>query len=98
MAVLIVLIIGAIAVIAYTWYRVSLWRKRVGKETKEVSQSVTEAFQSLRKEVGEQIALLDKKPGLSKEEEQVRDKLQEAMDISEKFISEEIKDVKKELE
>ena len=98
MATLILLIVGAIAVIFYISYRVSVWRKRVAKETKEVSQSVAGAFRALRDEVEEQISLLDKKPGLTKEEKAIRDKLQEALDISEKFIGKEIKDVEKELE
>lgn len=98
MITLIVLISGAIAIIFYTWYRVSLWKKRVGKETKEVAQSVTGAFRALRDEVEEQVSSLDKKPGLTKGEKETRDKLQEALDISEKFIEEEIKDVEKELE
>jgi len=62
------------------------------------SGSVAGAFRALRDEVEEQISLLDKKPGLTKEEKAIRDKLQEALDISEKFISKEIKDVEKELE
>lgn len=98
MITLIILIVGAIAIIFYTWYRVSVWRKRVSKETKEVSQSVSGAFRALRDEVEEQIAMLDKKPGLTKEEKAIRDKLQEALDISEKFIGKEIRDVEKELE
>ena len=98
MITLIILIIGAIAVILYTWYRVSMWRKRLRKETKEVSQSVAGAFRALREEVEEEIAMLDKKPGLTKEEKAIRDKLQEALDISEKFITKEIGDVEKELE
>lgn len=95
---LIILIVGAVAVIVYIWYRVSIWRKRVGKETRQVARAVTEAFGTLRKEVGEQIALLDKKPGLSKGEKEIRDKLKTALDISEKLISKEVKDVKKALE
>lgn len=98
MVTLIILIVGAVAIIFYTWYRVSLWRKRISKETKEVSQSVTGAFRALREEVEEEISLLDKKPGLTKEEKAIRDKLQEALDISEKFITKEIRDVEKELE
>lgn len=98
MITLIILIVGAIAVIFYTWYRVSMWRKKVSKETKEVSQSVSGSFRALRDEVEEQISMLDKKPGLTKGEKEIRDKLQEALDISEKFIAKEIKDVEKELE
>lgn len=98
MIALIVLIIGVVAIIFYVWYRISLWRKRLRKETKEVAQSVSKAFRALREEVQEQIEYLDKKPGLSKSEKAIRDKLQEALDVSEEFISKEIKDIEKELE
>ena len=98
MVTLIVLIVAAIIVIFYGWYRISLWRKRVRAETKEVSQSVLNAFKALREEVEEQIEYLDGKPGLTKSERAVRDKLKEALDISEQFIGKELKDVEKELE
>ncbi len=98
MITLIILIVGAVAVIFYAWYRISIWRKRVRKETKEVAQNVTKAFKALREEVAEQIEMLDGKPGLSKKEKQVRDKLKEALDISEKFIGKEIEDVEDELQ
>jgi len=98
MITLIVLIIGAIFVGFYVWYRVSIWRKRVRKETKEVAESVARAFKALREEVEEQIEFLDEKPGLTKAERKVRDKLKEALNISEEFIGKEIKDVEKELE
>jgi hypothetical protein len=89
---LIVLIVGAVAIIFYTWYRISLWRKKIKKETQETSQIVNQALQSLKEGVQEQIELLNKKPYLNNEEEKIRDKLQEALNISKKFISKEIKD------
>jgi hypothetical protein len=95
---LIILIIGAIVVIFYSWYRISIWQKRLRKETKEVKKTVTGAFRALQEEVHEQIEFLDKKPGLNKGEKKVRDKLQEALDVSEKFIRKEIRDIEKELE
>jgi len=98
MITLIILIVGAGVVIFYSWYRISIWRKRVRLETKEVSESVAKAFKALKEEVEEQIEYLDGKPGLNKDERRVRDKLKEALDISEKFIGKEIKDVEKELE
>lgn len=98
MITLIVLIVGALVVIFYAWYRIAVWRRRIRKETKEVSQSVNSAFRALREEVEEQVAMLDKKPGLTKKEKEIRDKLQEALDVSEKFIGKEIKDVERELE
>ncbi len=87
-----------ILVIFYQWYRFSMEKKRLRKETKEVDKSVRGAFRALREEVQEQIEYLDKKPGLTKEEKAIRDKLQEALDISEEFISKEIKDIEKEIE
>ena len=95
---LIVLVAVALAVIFYTWYRISIWRKKVRKETREVGESVSEAFLNLRREIEKQIALLDKKPGLSKSEKELRDKLQEALNLSEKFIHKEIEDIEKEVE
>lgn len=98
MITLIALIIFLILIIAYGWYRISLWRKKLRKETREVEENVTRAFRALREEVQEQVEYLDKKRGLTKREKQIRDKLQEALKISEEFISKEIKDVLKELE
>ena len=95
--ILIVLIIGALVVVFYGWYRISLWRKRLRRETKEVSRSVMSAFRALREEMKEQIEFLDGKPGLNKDERQVRDRLKEALNISEEFISKEITDIEKEL-
>ena len=63
-----------------------------------MAQSVARAFRALREEVQEQIEHLDKKPGLTKGEKEVRDKLQDALNISEEFIRKEIKDIEKELE
>lgn len=98
MSTLIVLIVVALGIIFYAWYRISLWRKKLRKETQEVTQSVIQAFRALREEVQEQIEYLDKKPGLTRGEKEVRDKLQEALNVSEEFISKEIKDLEKELE
>ena len=41
--------------------------------------------------------LADKKTGLSESEKRVKDKLQDALDISEEFIGKEIEDVNKEI-
>ena len=98
MITLIALIIFLILIIGYGWYRISIWRKRLRKETKEVEESVIKAFRALREEVAEQIECLDKEKGLSRMETQIRNKLEEALKISEEFISKEIKDVLKELE
>jgi len=97
MVTLILLIVGIIALIFYTRYKISTWKRKMRKETKEASQSVDDAFKVMRKEVERQVSMLDKKPGLSKSEKEIRDKLQESLDISERIISKEIKDIEKEL-
>jgi hypothetical protein len=98
MATLIFIIIGLLLIIFYAWYRISIWRKRLRTETKEVAQAVLAAFKALREEVQEQIEYLDGKAGLTDSEAKVREKLKEALDISEKFIGKELKDIEKELE
>jgi len=98
MVIFIVLIAAAIVVIFYGWYRISMWRKRIRLETKELSQSISAAFKALKEEVEEQIEYLDEKPGLTKSERAVRDKLKQSLDIAEGFVSKELKDVERELE
>lgn len=98
MVTFIVLIAAAVIVIFYGWYRINMWRKRVRLETKELSQAILSAFKALREEVEEQIEYLDEKPGLTKSERQVREKLKQALDVAEGFVSKELKDVERELE
>ena len=92
------LIIGTIAIIFYLRYKIFIWRKKIKKETKEVSQVTTKTFEALKQEVKEQIEYFDKKPGLTQKEKEIYDKLQEALKISEEFIGKEVKDIEKELE
>ncbi len=95
---LIALIIVLILIITYSRHRFVLLQNAVKKETKDVAQSVTKAFRALREEVEEQINTLDKRKKLSRKEKEVRDNLKEALDISEKYIAKEIKDVEKKIE
>jgi len=94
---LLVLLIAIILMIVYTWYRISMWRRRVSKQTKEAASRVTRAFEALRQETEKQVAMLDKKPGLTKAERELRDKLRNALNICERFISKKIKDIEEEL-
>ena len=95
---LIILILGILMIIFYSWRRISLWRKKIRKETKEAKESVRSAFNLLKKEIEEQIAKLDGKPGLSESEKEICDNLKEALKNSEKAIGKEIKDIEKEVE
>lgn len=97
MITLIALIAALIFVVLYAWRRILLWQKRIKTETKEAEKSVQSAFKILREEIREQIEYFDKKPGLTSQEKQIRDKLQKALNVSEELISKEIKDIGKEL-
>lgn len=94
---LVVLLVGAVALIFYAWYRVSIWRKKARKETKDATKKTTKAFQLLREEIKKQIENFDSKPGLSKEEKKIHDELQKALKISEEALRKEIKDIEKEI-
>ena len=98
MLTLIVLIVGAAAVILYTLHRINVWRGRLRRETEEVSLSVNKAFRTLRKKIRSEIEYLNKRAGLTKREKEVRDKLQEALDTSKELIEKEIEDIERELE
>jgi 5-hydroxyisourate hydrolase-like protein (transthyretin family) len=95
---LLILILVIIFGIIWSWQKIRQRKRRLKKELDEAEKALYQAFKALKEEVEEQIAALDKKPGLSKSEKELRDKLQEALNISEEFIGKEIKDVEKELE
>jgi len=97
MVTLAVLVIVLMGIIFYIRHRISESRKKLRRETKEAAQNLAIAFKALREEVQEQIEYLDRKKGLTKREKEIRDKLQEALDISEEFIGKEIRDIEKEL-
>lgn len=94
---LLILIVGALVIIFYSWYRIFLWRKKVRKEIKETEESLHSAFNILKKEIEEQIAKLDGEPGLSERENKICDELKEALETSEKTIGKEIKEIEEEL-
>ncbi len=94
------LILLAILIIIALFFIIFTWRRRKEKVRKEISQAeeaLRKAFKALREEAEEQIARLDGKKGLSKSEQIVYDNLTEALKISESYISEELKDIKREL-
>ncbi|MDD4902027.1 MAG: Ig-like domain-containing protein [Patescibacteria group bacterium] len=73
-------------------------KDRAIRESQELEKRLNEIFAALKEEVNELMELADKKSGYSESEKRVRDKINEALDISQEFISKEIKDVEKEIE
>ncbi len=76
---LISLVIVLISVIVFSWFRLCRWRKRLRKETRDVTRVLRKAFNVFEE--------LDKKSRLTKKEKEIQDKLKEAF--------KEIKDIKK---
>lgn len=70
---------------------------RVHNETAGAQRRVGDVFLALNEEVDELIELADKRPGLSEQERRVKEKLKEALNISEEFLNKEIEDIEKEV-
>ncbi len=64
-------------------------------ETDEVQMEMLKVFSALREEIYDQINAIDKKPRLSKKEKEAIDGLNKALDVSERLLQKEVKDVKK---
>ncbi|MGB9743185.1 MAG: cohesin domain-containing protein [Minisyncoccales bacterium] len=95
---LLLLIIILLMMICYCRYRQIKYRNQIKKEIGKIDQRISIVFRALREEIDERVSLFDKKADLSKEEKRVRNQIQEALDLSEKFINKEIKEVEKKLE
>ena len=87
---LILIIISLILYLFYIYDECKEEKERIARETDEAKLRLNEIFSALREEVDELMELADKKPGLSESERRVKNKLQEALDISEEFINKEI--------
>ena len=98
MITLIALIIGIVLAVLYGWTRIVKARKRLRKEVGEAEVALRDAFDALREEVEESVSEFDSRPGLSAKERKIRNKLNNALGIAQKFIGKEIKDVGKEIE
>lgn len=94
---LVILIAVLVGVIFYIRYRISLWRKRLKKETQEAEEVLGDAFKFLKKEIEEQIAELDGRIDLTQREQKIYQRLKEVLKKSKKIIGKEISDIKKEL-
>jgi hypothetical protein len=95
---LIALTISMAMIWVYAWRKMKLLQKKLKKETIEAEESLSEAFNILRKKTKNEIAKLDGQVGLSKKEEEVNKELKKAFKISEKLIAKEIKDIKEKID
>jgi len=93
---LLILISVIVFEIIWSWRKIKQRRRKLRKEITEAERALYQAFKALREETKEQIAKLDGEPGLSEREKKICDDLKKALKISEKMISKEIGDIKKE--
>lgn len=95
--ILLLIIAGLILFILYQKKKHEEEKARIKAEVEDVKNKMNEVFNALKEEVDELIEFADKKAGLSESEKRVKDKLKEALDISEEFINKEVTDVEKEI-
>jgi hypothetical protein len=84
-----------ILIVFFTQMKIHHWRERLRGETKEVAKSLVEGFKIMEREIKEEISRLDKKPGLSEEEEKIYQKLKKILEKTQKTIGKEIEDIEK---
>jgi cell division protein ZapA (FtsZ GTPase activity inhibitor) len=94
--ILILLLIIIAILIFYNIQQKKKFEKKI-EEIKEhlgkLKEKINRVFPALREEIREQIEVLDKRPGLSKNEKILYEKLKEALDISDAFLGEEVKEI-----
>jgi len=95
MLILLIVILAGLLVYQHYYYKNKL--ARIQRENNEVADKLGEVFTALREEADELMEYADKKAGLSEAEKRVKDKLKEAINISEEFINKEVLDVDKEI-
>ena len=91
-----VLLLAIIFGTIWSWQKIEEIRKKTGKLTR-AEKALYRASDSLRREVEKQVAKLDGRPGLSRKEERIYEKLKRALKKSEKSVSKNIKDIEKKL-
>jgi len=90
-----------IVAVLFGWYRMVGWRKRLRREVREAEESVQKAFDALYEDIRDNLETLENlktKQDLSREEKKLLKKMKGALDVAERYIGKEIKDVEKELE
>jgi len=82
----------------YSWHRFSKLRKKLRKEVFEAQEASKNAFSLLKRDVAQQIKLLEKtknKRPLTSEEEKVTKELKKDLEEAEEYVKKEIKDIEK---
>ena len=98
---LIALIFGLIFLIWFGWNKFSQFKRRLRKEIREAEEALHKSTDILKKDLGEQIRLLEyakDRRKLTQEEERIIRQLRKNLDDVEKFVEKEIRDIKREVD
>lgn len=80
----------------FSWQKTRKYRASLKKETKEAEESLHKAIGALREDIGEKLKNLQKiktERALTEEEKKIEKELKENLDIAEKYVAKEIKDI-----
>jgi hypothetical protein len=98
---LIIVIIGLCAAAYFAFYErkiLAMIRTATRAKIEKVEEDTGEIYQALKEEVEEQVNTFDKKQTLSETEKEVAGRINEAIDVSEKVVKEELEGIKKDFE
>lgn len=96
--IILILIFIIVVLCLYIWMLKKNFRQEKADilvETHDAQKRINEIFVALHEEVDELIVYADKKPGLSESERRIKEKISEALDISEEFLSKEVEDIER---
>jgi Sec-independent protein translocase protein TatA len=98
---LLAIIVLIIVAVFFGWYRMVEWRKKLRREVREAEESVQKAFDALYEDMRDNLEALENvktERELSHEEKKLLKSMKGALDVAERYIGKEMKDVEKELE
>jgi hypothetical protein len=98
---LVALIFLFLFAIWYGWYKFSKFRVGLRKEVREAESALHKAFNLLKRDIQEQIGLLEKtetKRQLTDEEEKIVKQLKKDLSDAERFVKKEIEDIEKKVD
>jgi len=95
-----VLMLALILILFYGWRKFSMLRKKLKKEVREAESTLRKTFDLLKKDIREQIKMLEKtraKRLLTEEEEKIIKQFGRDLDDAEEVIEKEIEDIEREI-
>ena len=82
-------------IIFYISYKYLMLKKKKHKDVRGAEQEIHRAFTALAQEIKHQVAKLDGSEWLSDRERIIYERLKKALEIAEKMIGKEVKDIEK---